>query len=232
MAVTEERDSLSDIRRPDTEKIKTLLRSGNLASCREVLDSVLEEVNFFGIRSFMLRLFICMDIFMAARDFSKEIGVSDEQFAVRFGTVVDIERKMVGAENMAEYLRDTLKQCIIWRAESVHESSSGAVVKAKEYIIANYMDYDISLKTVADAVGLSPAYLSGLFKKEVGKNLSDYLTDVRIETAKKLLSCTSKMVYEVAYEVGFHDYKYFSQIFKKNTGLTPRQFQNSVNVCT
>ena len=232
MIKTTERDALSDIRRPDIEKIKALLRSGSLSSCGEVLDDVLEEVNFFGIRSFMLRLYICMDIFVAARDFSKEIGVSDDRFAERFGTVVDIERKMIGADKMAEYLRETLEQCVLWRAETARGNGSDAVVKAREYIDTNYMDYDISLKSVADAVGLSPAYLSGLFKKEVGRNLSDYLTDVRIGTAKKLLSCTSKMVYEVAYEVGFHDYKYFSQIFKKVTGLTPRQFQNSINVCT
>jgi two-component system response regulator YesN len=93
------------------------------------------------------------------------------------------------------------------------------------------MNCDISLSTVADAAGLSPSYLSMLFKKETGQNFSEHLTNVRIHKAKELLGCTSKMVYEVAYDVGFRDYRYFSQIFKKYTGQTPRQFQNSANIC-
>ncbi len=226
-----QRETICDIKRPDTFRIKELLHSGSLSSCGEVLEEVLEQTGFYNVRSFMIRLYICMDIFVAAREFSKDIGISDEEFAGRFGTVRDMEKRMIGAKKMAEYLQETLSQCIIWRASSVKDSTSETVEKAKTYIDRNYKDYDISLKTVADSVGLSPAYLSGLFKKEVGKNFSDYLTEVRINKAKDLLCRTSKMVYEVAYEVGFHDYKYFSQIFKKHTGQTPRQFQNSVNVC-
>ena len=109
-------------------------------------------------------------------------------------------------------------------------SSCAVMLAAKDFIDRNYMDLDISLKTVADAVGLSPSYLSMLFKKEIGRNLSEYITLVRVERSKELLCCTSKMIYEVAYEVGFHDYRYFSQIFKKHTGMTPRQFQNSANI--
>ena len=88
---------------------------------------------------------------------------------------------------------------------------------------------EISLRSVANTVGLSPNYFSALFKKEVGQNFSDYLTKIRILKSKDLLSCTSKLIYEVAYEVGFRDYRYFSQIFKKHTGQTPREFQTAIN---
>ena len=78
-------------------------------------------------------------------------------------------------------------------------------------------------------VGLTPTYLSALFKKESGQNFTDYVTTLRITRAKELLCCTKKLISEIAYEVGFRDYRYFSQIFKKQTGMTPRQFQNSTN---
>ena len=78
-------------------------------------------------------------------------------------------------------------------------------------------------------MNFSPTYFSSLFKKETGTNFINYLTQARIHKAKTLLCCTSKMVYEVAYEVGFRDYRYFSQIFKKYTGQTPREFQCSSN---
>ena len=67
-------------------------------------------------------------------------------------------------------------------------------------------------------------------KKESGENLSEYLTRVRIHHSKELLCCTSKLISEIAYDVGYRDYRYFSQIFKKHTGLTPRQFQSMANV--
>ena len=76
----------------------------------------------------------------------------------------------------------------------------------------------------------SASYFSALFKKKTGYCFSECLNMVRIDRSKQLLCCTSKMIYEVAYEVGFHDYRYFSQIFKKHTGMTPRQFQNSANL--
>ncbi|MBQ9482724.1 MAG: helix-turn-helix transcriptional regulator [Ruminiclostridium sp.] len=224
--------TITDIIRPDTGKIGDLLRSGSTENCREVLDSVLDEIGFREMNSFMIRLYACMDIFVAAKSFSKEIGISDEQFVARFGTVDEIEPKLSTTEEMISFLYDILHQCIEWRADSVRGNGCGAMKAAIDYIDGNYMNCDISLSTVAGAAGLSPSYLSMLFKKETGQNFSEHLTNVRIHKAKELLGCTSKMVYEVAYDVGFRDYRYFSQIFKKCTGMTPRSFQYSVNVCS
>ena len=100
---------------------------------------------------------------------------------------------------------------------------------ARSYIDEHYMKSELSLTSVASAVGISPTYLSALFKKESGKNLSEYITMVRINKSKELLCRTLKLIYEIAYEVGFQDYRYFSQIFKKQTGQTPREFQNAAN---
>lgn len=231
MPETAEKERIFRITRPDAGIIKELLSSGSIESCGKVLDEVLNGAGFFETSSPMLRTYICMDIFVTAKDFASETGISDETFADRFGTTDDIGRSLSSVTSAAGFLRETLEQCVSWRAGSARDNGASVVAKAKEYIDASYMNYDISLKTVADKVGLSPAYLSSQFKKEVGENLSDYLTHVRVKKAKELLCRTSKMVYEVAYDVGFHDYKYFSQIFKKCTGLTPRQYQNSANNC-
>ena len=78
-------------------------------------------------------------------------------------------------------------------------------------------------------MNFTPTYFSSLFKKEMGVNFVTYLTEIRVEKAKTLLCCTNKKVYEIAYEVGFGDYRYFSQIFKKHTGLTPQEFKAQKN---
>ena len=216
--------------RPDTERIKELLGSGSPSECRGVLDSVLRDMRFDDMTSLMLRLYACMDIYIAAKSFSKEIGVTDEQFSARFGSVDDIEPRLGTSGGIREFLYDILMQCMEWRADGARGSAGNTMQTALRYIEESYMNCELSLGSVAEAVGLSPSYLCMLFKKETGRNFSDHLTRVRIRRAKELLCCTNKMVYEVAYDVGFSDYRYFSQIFKKNTGMTPRQFQYSMNV--
>ncbi|MDR0710185.1 MAG: helix-turn-helix domain-containing protein, partial [Spirochaetaceae bacterium] len=100
------------------------------------------------------------------------------------------------------------------------------VLKAKEYIDRHYASQDISLHMVASYVGISPNHLSTVFSQETGENFIEYLTRVRIERAKNLLSATSMKSADIAFETGFNDPHYFSFIFKKNTGLSPREYRN------
>ena len=72
---------------------------------------------------------------------------------------------------------------------------------------------------------LSPGYLSRLFKKEVGQNLSTYIQNVRVEQAKVLLQSTNLKIFEIADEVGINDPVYFSKTFKKITGHRPNEFR-------
>ena len=96
--------------------------------------------------------------------------------------------------------------------------------KAKEYIWSNY-NQEISLKGLGEAVGVSPYYLSRLFRKELGISFSDYLKTVRIAIAKKLLEESSANVLEVCLEVGYQDPSYFSKVFKEQTGVNPGDYR-------
>lgn len=232
MLQTQNYDDVCDVQRLDTRSIQALLQSGKLENCRDVLNAYLEQVQFQRLHSLMLRLYVGMDVYIVARSFSRNLGITNTQFTARFGSIDDISVKLQTLESTERFLGSMIEQCILWRIQSVSESMHAVIRNAKEYIDSHYMDDDLSLSSVARTVGLSPTYLSALFKREMRLNFSDYLTNVRIEKAKELLCCTSKMIYEVAFEAGFRDYRYFSQIFKKHTGLTPRQFQSSANVCT
>ena len=223
-------DMLQDITRADIKKIEDILQSGKLENCADMLDSVLDEVRFSQIESLVIRLYVCMDIYVAAHSFSKRIGISSEKFCENFGTADDVSAKLMNIEDTVSFLHKLIHDCIVWRIEAAKQSGTSIVAKAREYIDKNYMNDELSLLAVADAVGLSPSYLSAQFKKKYGQNLSEYIVSARIARARELLCCTSKMIYEVAYDVGFRDYRYFSQIFKKYTGQTPRQFQNSANI--
>ncbi|MCL2864096.1 MAG: AraC family transcriptional regulator [Lachnospiraceae bacterium] len=97
------------------------------------------------------------------------------------------------------------------------------VAKIKHHIDKHYMN-DLPLEKLAELVHLSPSYLSRLFKRIRGENLSSYIQKVRIEEAKKLLEYTSLKVFEVGEKVGIPDPVYFSRIFKKITGVKPKDY--------
>lgn len=94
------------------------------------------------------------------------------------------------------------------------------------YMEDNYM-LDLSLDSISDILRMSPAYLSVQFKKYQHINFLDYLTELRINAAKKLLDDPFRSTSEVASMVGYEDASYFSRAFKKRTGMTPTQYRKS-----
>jgi two-component system, response regulator YesN len=96
--------------------------------------------------------------------------------------------------------------------------------RIESYVERHYRR-DLPVKEVADFVGLSPNYFSHLFKQERGMSFVDYLNAVRIAAACRLLEESGLKVYEIAEEVGFTDYKYFSTVFRKVTGESPTKYR-------
>jgi len=102
---------------------------------------------------------------------------------------------------------------------------SRAVEAVKAYIAQHYAE-EIELCKIAEAVFLTPSYLSKLFKTETGETITDYLIFVRMERAKALLrERPSLKTYEVGELVGYTDPAYFNKAFKKATGSTPKEFR-------
>lgn len=97
------------------------------------------------------------------------------------------------------------------------------LLKALHYIQDHYSD-QIQLSTVADAVLISPAYLSRIFTEYFSTTFIDYLTDLRISEAQRLIKNTNMSIKEIANKVGYSDPNYFSKCFKKNTGYTPTEY--------
>ena len=108
--------------------------------------------------------------------------------------------------------------------EETDRSLRPEIAKAARIIREEY-GQPLSLTSVAERVGLSAPYLSRLFKEQEGRTFHHYLTDVRVGAAASLLRDTNLKVYEIAERVGLPSYRYFSAVFKGNTGRTPREFQ-------
>lgn len=90
-----------------------------------------------------------------------------------------------------------------------------------------HLKEEISLNVLAEEFHLSAQYISQLFKNEIGVNFLTYLTNIRMEHAKKLLLSTDYAVTEVAERSGYTDYRVFTKAFKKAEGVTPSQYRKN-----
>ncbi len=106
------------------------------------------------------------------------------------------------------------------------EQSNSIVSKAKNFVHEHYME-EISRTEVAASVFLTPEYMAKMFKKETGISLKQYINDYRITKAKELLASPDVRISDVAAEVGFDNFSYFSTVFKKTTGYTPNEYHNN-----
>jgi len=106
------------------------------------------------------------------------------------------------------------------------EDDSRRILKVKNYISKNYMD-EIRLATVADLAGMSPSAFSRFFKLHTGRNLSDYIIDMRLGYAARKLVDTSKSISEICYDCGFNNLSNFNRIFKRKKGCSPSEFREN-----
>lgn len=109
-------------------------------------------------------------------------------------------------------------------ATKKQEKQTSIIGMAQEYI-DTYYEKDISLDNVSKHLNISPYYFSKLFKDKTGENFIEYLTRVRIESAKQLIRDSNASMKEICSRSGFQDPNYFSRIFKRYVGLTPTEFK-------
>ena len=127
-----------------------------------------------------------------------------------------------------EMMRCQLIEILIETMRQVHRPAqaqeSDLIQRITDRIHKNFADH-LSLAQIAKECCYSLAYLSKRFKQEKGMTFQQYLQAVRIREACRLLANTNKKVAEISALVGYADIKFFNQVFKKQTGLTPREFK-------
>ncbi|MGO4791078.1 response regulator [Paenibacillus sp. 2KB_20] len=98
------------------------------------------------------------------------------------------------------------------------------IEKAKKYMADHYLS-ELKASEVAAYLKITPSYFSNIFKQSTGKSFSEYMNELRINEARKLLLTTQDKVFEIADRVGYKEYKYFVSVFKLYTGMTPKKYR-------
>ncbi len=133
-------------------------------------------------------------------------------------------RKNYDVDFLRQQLRAFFNACITLQNGEEMDYNEKSVFKIIQYIDEHYME-DISLRQLAEEVYINISYLSRLFKSYTGCTYIDYITKLRINRAKQLLKDPGLAVYEIANMLNYQDPKYFSNLFKKFVGETPREYR-------
>jgi two-component system response regulator YesN len=140
-----------------------------------------------------------------------------------YGRIFEIETLAGMKEFLNELIRNTANSI-----KSIRTRKCKKIIDdIKAYMRDNLSDFDMSLSSVAHAFYVNPSYLSRIFKQETGQSFTEYLSRIRLEKAVELLSKTDMKAYQVADAVGIKDPFYFSNCFKKFTGLSVNEFKKS-----
>ncbi len=125
-------------------------------------------------------------------------------------------------EEMGKWMED--KFTLVLKQIEEDEKYSRIVKQALSYIKENY-NYDFSIEEVAENIGIHKAYLSRVFKAEVGKTISLYLTELRIARAVELFKNKEVKNSEIPYSIGYNSAQNFHHAFKQIMGITPKEYQ-------
>lgn len=106
------------------------------------------------------------------------------------------------------------------------EDDSRRILKVKNYISKNYMD-ELRLPELASLAGMSSSAFSRFFKLHTGRNISEYIIDLRLGYAARMLVDTDKSISEIGFDCGFNNLSNFNRIFKKKKGCSPSEFRES-----
>lgn len=137
---------------------------------------------------------------------------------------IDSLDKQETFEGIYGYIKGLLVSWTDIIADSRTMRNRAVIIQAKKYI-KEHISEDITLNTIAESVHMSPNYFTFLFKQEEGEKFSEYVAKIKLEKAKQLLMDKDIKAYEVSEKVGYQNPKYFTQFFKRHTGLTPSEFK-------
>ena len=216
-----------DFKMLSQKTILHFLRSGTLSEVGDLVNEYFNSIGEDAMGSIMFRQYILMESLLSGLTFLDSMGVGRDKASDILGELKDPIKFVENLDSSKEYIRLLLNSMIEYRNQISDKKYLEIIEKAKKFIQDEYRNEDMSLQLVASNVNVSSNHFSAIFRKETGETFIDYLTRVRMENAKELLTCTSMKTSEIGFEVGYRDPHYFSYIFKKTIGMSPKEYRRT-----
>ncbi len=206
----------------DPEIIKDFLRKGSFMEIHDFADSYLQSFQD-ALRSRMFLDYMILSIRYTITAYLDALGIAQDSYNDRIDEY--LSGLSLNSETIGEYFVFLLGIAVELRDQKSDVQSGRILRKAQEYIDVNFSNESLSLNEVAKEVGVSANYLSAIFSQNMQKTFIEYVTGKRMDRARYLLNTTDRSSGDIAAEVGYKDPHYFSFVFKKTQGLSPREYR-------
>ena len=213
---------------PFGEEFRKKLEQASPQDLPALLEEVISSPDYGRFDSMLMRYYGLINLMkisvqMMARNAA---GADEKDIAARLSSRYDIFSASGDKETFRKTAEEMLTTALTARQETPAEMKYSHVIsRAEQYVKENYRDPNISLISAARHVGMSAAHFSTVFSQTVGKPFIAYLTGMRIEQAKKLLRETTMRLSDIALEIGYNEPNYFSHVFRKSEGMTPKEYR-------
>lgn len=207
------------------EVIRDFLEHGNESEIHDFVESYLQSISK-ALKSRMFRAYVVLNIRFTTIAYVESLGASKEEYMEKIG---DYAQEMnIETDEVPAYFVNMLQAAFEIREKANSSQNKKMISRALAYIDENYMHDSLSLNTVAAEAEVSANYLSAVFSQSMNKTFVEYVTEKRMESAKKLLKSTTLSSGEIAAQVGYKDSHYFSFVFRKTQGMSPREYRAGI----
>lgn len=211
-----------DHRKMNPELIKDFMSRGEMAEIEEFVVSYLEGIGD-ALQSRMFCDYILLNIRFSVEGYLDSIGVQKQVYGKEL-LAYQPDMNMAG-EEIKQYFVGLLSMAMEYRNKESEDQSKNILRKAVEYIDTHFEKESLSLNEVANYIEVNASYLSAVFSQGMEVTFVEYVTMKRMEKAKKLLRGSDSSTSDIALQVGYKDPHYFSFVFKKTQGVSPREYR-------
>ncbi len=206
----------------DPELVRKFLADGTAEEVDLFLIQLLGKNGDEALSSLMFSQYFSMTVFLKTVEFVESLGCRSDDFlsAELRGKLKETDPKAV-KNNM----KQIIKMALEIRERESRKHYRDLLTQALKYIDNHFSENTISMNGVAKEFDISPSYFSAVFSQEVGQTFVEYLTQKRMDEARRLLLQSDMRSSDIAAAAGYKDPHYFSYIFKKTQGCTPRDFR-------
>lgn len=206
------------------EELINSINAGNEARVAEIISNIIEDARSKELKSVKVKQILLEIVSFVGRYLFKSSITYDDIFQGESSILAHLE-KCDNITQMEAYIINILISVSKYLTKTRnYDSDNEIIAKVKELINKKYMN-DLSLTLVAETVSITPSYLSRIFYKETKYNFVEYINYVRINKAKELLLDSKVSIKDVTGKVGYTNYNTFSRVFKKQTGLSAKQYR-------
>ncbi len=222
----EEGGSIRDIdpAKMEAELIRDFLLQGARDEVADFVENYLLAVGE-ALQSAMFRNYLTLHVYFAAVSYVESLGCGREELLQLLNDGGLTPEGQYDVDALPDYLCGLIERAMELRDRESDNQSKHILKKALTYIEENYSQESLSLNSVAGEVNVSANYFSAIFSRAMQVTFVEYVTGKRMDKAKRLLRQTQMHTGEIAMEVGYKDPHYFSFVFKKTQGCTPREYR-------